>query len=218
MEEWSFGKKNPIDPKNGDVDAETTLAYNFIQLGSPEKEEEVPAEEVVHCKINTKRSIKRGLTDFYGGTLATLEVAERLRRAVAEGAVEQASISEIIKMTGYSRAQATAFTSAITDRQVEDPVSGAIINTKRSRPATRRVIPDGYDYVEPPGAGNVEPHLAALQACLRAACVRWNAPEFLGSADASNNALASAETSATHFVVTVERARQRTNQRFMRPA
>ncbi len=203
LENWSFGIENPVDAVSGDVDAETALNYCFIQLANPEREEIVPAEEIVHCKVNTKRSIKRGLTDFYGGTLATLEVAERLRRAVSEGAVEQASIIEIIKIVGHNQSTVAGFVDQVNSRSSspQDP-------RLRNRNAKRKVIPEGQEYTPPPSANNVEPHLAALQACLRAACVRWNAPEFLGSADASNNALASAETASTHFVTTVERARQ----------
>jgi hypothetical protein len=61
-------------------------------------------------------------------------------------------------------------------------------------------IPKGMNYVAPPGAANSTAHLEIFQSLLRSAGNRHNAPEWLVSADASNNNYASSLTAESPFL------------------
>jgi predicted double-glycine peptidase len=210
-EEWSFG----VLHDRGDV--QRILRYYFCYMDDPGQGEEVDVRRVIHCKANVKRSIKRGMTDFAFSTRDALDVADRLRRAVGESSAVQAAIAEIVQYENASRSQVQALVDQQADTVRMDPFTGRQTQRERIEPGTRRHIPQGMAWVPPPGAGNgnIQAYIEALQACLRGAGVRWNAPEWLGSSDASNNNFASSLTAESPFVISVKRAQNTLRRRFV---
>src|SRR5581483_3975379 len=106
--EWSFGILTDPD------DVQEIYAYNVLYLAEPadhhnDVREEVPAEEMQHYKINVKRLIKRGLSDFSFSTYDALSSAERLRNNLAEGAAVQAALAFIRQHETATQAQIQNF-------------------------------------------------------------------------------------------------------------
>lgn len=199
-EDWSFGIRT--DPE----DVQKPLEYFVSRLDNTQEGDFVEPEDMVHCKVNVKRSIKRGLTDFAFSTADSLDVADRLRKALGEGAAIQAAIAEIVQYESATNSQVQSLIDSQKEFSRTSPVTGRTTVHERIPAGTRRHIPKGMTYVAPPGAANIPGYVEALQACLRGAGVRWNAPEWLASADASNNNFASSLTAESPFVLSVLRA------------
>lgn len=198
--DWSFGIRTDPD------DVQTPLEYFVSYFDNTQDGDFVDAEDMIHCKVNTKRSIKRGLTDFCFSTADALDVADRLRKALGEGAAIQAAIAEIVQYESATNSQVQSLIDSQKEFTRTNPVTGRTTTHERIPAGTRRHVPKGMVYVAPPGAANIPGYVEALQACLRGAGVRWNAPEWLGSADASNNNFASSLTAESPFVIAVKRA------------
>jgi hypothetical protein len=77
-------------------------------------------------------------------------------------------------------------------------------------------IPKGMNYVPPPAAANSSGHLEIMQALLRSAGNRHNAPEWLVSADASNNNYASSMTAESPFLRHCKRLQKLYERTFLR--
>ena len=202
-DEYSFGVKTPRD------DVQDVQGYWIFFGTNPAEGEEYDPARIVHMKRNVKRSIKRGLPDFTFDTEDAFRSASKLRRNMQLGAAIQAAIAGVRQHDNASPAQVSSFQEGLADWQTTDVVTGQQKNTQRYSPGTILDIGKGYNYVAPPSWGaNAGSLVEILQAGLRAAGVRWNAPEWLASADASNNNFASSLTAESPFVKTVTR-RQR---------
>jgi capsid protein len=211
--EWSFGVKTPVD------NYQRPLAFCVLRREDAGKHDIIDAEDILHSKINVKRTIKRGLTDFYMSTRDSLDIADRLRRAIGEGSTIQACIAEIVQ---YDTALNQTVTNLVDNQQ---PPQGTPqvpgINNRRAtmiEPGTRRHIPRGMQYVPPPGASNVPGYVEALQSQLRAAGVRWNAPEWLSSSDTPSTGMASqmGGVAESPFLISIKRMQQRYTRLFRR--
>jgi len=179
MSEWSWG----ILTKEGDV--ETRLAY---WVGDPKAQTQagdpVDAADIFHHKVNTDRTIKRGISDFFP-VFDTFESARKILRNMGEVAAIQAAIAWI--------RQHAATTTA-------DQVQRMIDRTKNyDQTNMRPVFPQGPDNTQPvtftepgqvldmsngmqylagPSATGSPGFIQVLQATLRGAGARWGAPEF----------------------------------------
>lgn len=200
QDDWSFGIRTDPD------DIQKPLEYFVSYFDNIQDGDFVDPDDMIHCKVNTKRSIKRGLTDFAFSTADSLDVADRLRKALGEGAAIQAAIAEIVQYESATNTQVQSLIDSQKEYSRTSPVTGRTTAYERIPAGTRRHIPKGMTYVAPPGATNIPGYVEALQACLRGAGVRWNAPEWLASADASNNNFASSLTAESPFVLSVLRA------------
>lgn len=200
LEEWSWGIKTDPD------DYQTVHAYWTADPKHPHDGEVVPASEVVHYRRNTPGQVKRGMPDFIFDTREVGEMARRLRRNMSVGAALQASIAwveqyaaaseAVVAGIGSTKADATFPRLSLTgdqDRRSEWREAGEIVR-----------IGKGKEFVPPPGPTAAESHLSILHACYRGICVRWNAPDWLGSADSSNNNYASSLVAESPFVRTGE--------------
>ena len=128
--------------------------------------------------------------------------------ALGEGAAEQAAIVSVMQYETGTQQEVQAFLDGDADFQELDPLTQTLQDVKRQKKGSHLHIPKGQQYASPPNAQNGNTHLAILSMCIRGAGVRWNAPEWLGSADASNTNYASSLTAESPFVRTVRR-RQR---------
>ena len=207
QDEWSYGIQT--DPE----DVQSIVAYHASYLAGPgdhhgKMGEIIPAAEVHHHKENVKRTIKRGLTDFAFSTHEALEIADKLRRNLGEGAAVQAAIAGIRQHDQSSTSQVTAFANALTDFTRTDAVTGRNQNMAKIAPGTFLDMNKGQVFIAPPGAANALAHVEVLGALLRSAGVRWNAPQWLASADSGDAAFASSLTEESPFVKTGERKQQ----------
>lgn len=199
LQEWSFGKKNPLDP----YDVETTLAYNVCYTGNNAVGDEVGAENVIgHC-ANVDRTVKRGIPDLSYDVYDFLKIAGRLLANLGTSAAVQAGVAEILQHDGPVTSDlASEFAANDADYQDTNPWTGTSVNVRQQRPGESRQIPKGQTYVPPPWSQGTQSFIEAEQALLRAVAVVWNAPEWLTSGDASNNNYASSMTAESPFVKT----------------
>lgn len=209
--DWYFG----IYTRNQD-NAGPPLAYWIVYMTSPGEGDEVSAADMVHAKVNTRRSVKRGMPDFTFSTYDALTLADKLRRNVSEGAALQAAIAWVRQHENASINQVQNYESGLVDFTRTDGLTGRTVDTHKYQPGSILDVNQGQKYVDPPGAHNAEAHISVLQMCLRGAGVRWNAPEWLGSSDSSNNNFASGLVAESPFVKNVESAQLFYGRRFKR--
>jgi hypothetical protein len=215
--EWSFGILT--DPE----DVQEIFAYNVLYLASPAEHgtdirEEVPVEDLQHFKINVRRTIKRGLTDFCYSTYDALHLAEKLRNNLAEGAAVQAALAYIRQHESATQAQVQNFLNTQQlDFSRTNPLTGLSINYKHLEPGSVVDIPRGMQYVQPPGAGNASGFVEILHASLRGAGCRWNAPEWLATASGGDMAAYTASLTAhAPFVRTATQKQKSYKQAYTR--
>ena len=211
-------------PGNGDLDylfgirterdnPQCPLEYWIRGWNTDLAGEPYDAEQIVHVKNNVKRQMKRGVPSFSFGTSETLQLADSLRRALGRGASVQAGIAIIRQWENATQAQAQSFEAAFADYTVPNPASpGATLNVERYGPGGVYDVPKGMAFANPPNASNAPAHVQILQACLRGATARWNAPEWIGSGDASNNNFASALVADAPFTKRATRIQRRYEQ------
>lgn len=201
-DEWSFGVKT--DPR----DAERPLAYNVAYDESKRDCEEFDADRVTHFRRNVKRSSKRGVPDFSFDTYEALDAASKLKGNMGEAAAQQASIVSVMQFKTGTQAEIQAVATG-SDFYDFDQYSGQQIGIRKSRKGTNEYLPDSQSYVSGPAASNATAHLEILHALLRCGGVRWNAPDWLGSGNASGNTFSNADASLTTFVNRVTREQRR---------
>lgn len=171
--------------------------------------ESYAAAEVVHFRNNVKRQMKRGIPSFSFGVADTFALADRLRRALGVGAGVQAGIAGVRQWDNATASQVSDFASSFADYTSTNPMTGAAVPVKRYEPGGIEDIPKGMTWVNPPNASNAPAHVQILQACLRGGTARWNAPEWIGSGDASNNNFASALVADAPFTKRIIRTQKR---------
>lgn len=201
LEGYSYGiKTDPDDVCNVICYSVSYLAQGGAEGENPMATEEVPADEMVHVKVNVKRNIKRGLSDFSYDTLDAFNTATKLRQNLGEGAAVQAAIAGVRQHDASSIGQVDSFVSASSDYTQYNPMTQKGTEYQQIKSGTFIDIPKGLNYVPPPAAANSSGHLEVLQALLRSAGNRHNAPEWLVSSDASNNNYASSMTAESPFL------------------
>lgn len=206
--EWQFGIYTDPD------DSQKPLAY-WIQWGETVGDgEEYEPDEVMHLRRNARRSVKRGIPDFCFDTADAIRLAGVLRENLAEGAAIQAGIVGVRQHATGTQEQISRFVDDEADF-IENTPGGKSIPTRRQRVGFED-IPNGMQYVGGPGATNSPAHIAVLEACLRGAGVRWNAPEWLSTGYAANTNYASSLTSESPFLQTVLRRQKMYRESFRR--
>lgn len=205
--EWMFGIHTDPD------DTQNPNAYWVYWGENPSDGEEVDCEWMTHYRANSKRSIKRGLTDFCFDSLDTFTFASRLRNNLADAAAQQAAI---VGITQYDSGKAEDITAALTgdlnasDYQQTDPLTGVLENVKRYRGGEWEHIPKGQQYVAGPTAQSQPIHLQVLDACLQGAGVRWNAPDWTVAGKSSQMAAYTASMVAESPFVKTGTRKQKT--------
>lgn len=216
FEEWSYGIQTDPD----DVCSIKSYAIHYTASGGSDSHSErqfdrVSPDEIVHIKVNVKRSIKRGLTDFCFDTLESIQQAGKLRRNLGEGASVQAAIAAIRQHDTATASQVETFVqSAIEYSQMT--MTGKRNDYQKMEPGSFLDIPKGMNYITPPGSANSSAHIEIMSALLRAAAVRHNAPEWLTSADASNSNYASSLTAESPFLRNCTRMQALYKRQFLR--
>lgn len=210
IREWGFGIRT--DPN----DTQKPLAY-WVRFGDKGDGEEFTPEEMTHVRRNSRRSVKRGVPDFCFDTAETIRLASTLRSNLQNGATIQAAIVGIRQHQVASEQSIQAF----VDNESEWLEPGR--NGNDPKPSRRAAvgfedIPSGLNYVAGPGANNASAHIAVLDACLRGAGVRWNAPEWLSTGSAGDVNYASSLTTESPFIKNVLRRQRMYRESFRRSA
>jgi hypothetical protein len=196
-EEYGFGVLT--DPE----DAETPLGYAVHSAADDTLYVEVPAEEMVHNKLNTDSGVRRGLPDLYDESLDTLDLANDLARKMGIGSARQAAIAYIREHAGVKEAQIRAFNTADTTYTKPDPWGNADRNVKRDADGQVIDTNPNTQFKESPYNGAVAGHLEVFQMLLRRACARYNAPEWLGTSYSQEVNFASSLTAESPFVLAI---------------
>lgn len=194
-EGWNFGVQRDPD------DAETTLAYSVYPAGGGDRQPEiVPADEILQTKINVDTGIPRGVPDFTFGVADRINSADKLAATMGTGSALQAAIAYIRKHTNAPAGTIQAFASGQADRTRQDPVTGREKIERRFDAPTIIDTNANTEFVASPYNAGIPGHLEVGKMLLRSACANWNAPEWLGSSDASNNNFASSLTAESPFI------------------
>lgn len=205
---WRFG----IHTLERDV--ENPLGY-FVDWCPGQRHsdwEYVPAREATYFKANTDRTVKPGLPDTFAIQGIATSVLGLLHSTLS-GARAQARIAYF-----------TQYEAGVTGEGVGRMVAGEQTRRdNRSRTeylsshddaAEVRHIPEGRSIKHgPEGSAGTDRYILAIQAGLRCVGVRWCAPEFLVSGDASNANYASTLVAQSPFVLSVQADQYRFGKR-----
>lgn len=197
--EWQYGRRSEIG------DAEVTIEWSvFPADGVDLQPEYVPADEIVFIHLNVDTGVARGLPDFAGGTGDTLRDADKLADNMGIGSALQAAIAYIRQHDGAPAETVRAFAGTDASYTKTDVFTGRIKNVRNMDPGTIVDTNQNTTFIPSPYSGAATSHLEVGKMLLRRACVRWNAPEWLGSSDASNNNYASSLTAESPFVLAIK--------------
>jgi hypothetical protein len=204
-EEWAFGVRP--DEDDGEVFVEYSVYPVMGDIANNEPDY-VPAEEIVSVLCNVDRGVRRGLSDFSLGVADLLDSALGLEKSMAEGSRIQACIAFIRQHTNATQNQIQAFVAADATSKKTDPMSSREKNVRHYEPGTVIDTNQNMAFIGAPYNAGIPGHQAVASMAVRSAGVMWNAPEWLGSADASNNNYASSLTAESPFVKRVLQIQQ----------
>lgn len=166
------------------------------------------ADTVQHFKLSD-RNVKRGLSDFYPA-FRMLTKSGSLANKIVSGAAVQAGIAYIRQHPpGRTQSDVTAWraTQANSTTNLVNPFGGNQTVYNQYRLDSQILdVPAGQEYLSGPmGSVNGPQFIEVLQAALRWVAVKWNAPEWIVSGDASNGNFASSLVAESPFCKTVQR-------------
>lgn len=191
--EWSYGVN--ADPE----DMQKALAYHVCyQPGT--RGDIYEKDEFTYLKNNAWRTQKRGITDLAFSLSDTLRLADQLRGNLGEAAAQQAAIVGVEQPATGSTGEWTAGFRAKAAANQTDPLSGGNLPYLFVRRGMWKRIPAGFQYAQGPGATNATAHMAVLSGLLRAGATKYNAPEWLLSAEAAAQNYATSLTVNSLFV------------------
>lgn len=182
---WTFGVHS--DP----VDHERVYGYYVQWEDTGDGWNYVPAEHMLHVKLNVDAAVKRGVSDFYSVQQYLTDVG-KLERNVAKGAAILSAIIGVVQHPqGVTQNQVQGMTQSNAWRiSTRTAPSGNQTTHYRQRiePGSWLHTPYGQEYHASPLAnqGVGQAVVTIEQALLRTIGSRWSMPEFLISGDASN--------------------------------
>jgi len=198
---WRLG----VQHEPGDVCR--VLGYNINWLiGLPNNPKPggvfVPADFVVHYKRNVVESVARGVSDFFSNA-DDLEKVDRALDALGAGTIARSKIAYFRKHKDALPGAVRQFRDAAATETFVNPLTQQ--QEKRFNPSDGTVadVPDTVDVATMP-QGNTLEAIQAISFIVRI-CIgnRWDAPEFVISADASNNNYASILVAGSPFVLSI---------------
>lgn len=202
-QEYGFGVKP--DPDDG----EKIVEYAVYPVDDEQTPDYVPADEMISVLCNVDTGVRRGIPDFCWGVADLLSASSGLEMAMGEGSRLQASIAYIRQHTNATQTQIQSFVAAdpSTTRKT-DPFTGKDKYVKNYEPGLIVDTNQNTSFVGSPYNAGIAGHLEVSKLMVRSACVAWNAPEWLGSADASNNNFASSLVAESPFVKQIKLIQQ----------
>jgi hypothetical protein len=207
--DWSYG----VDSSARDVQS----VYGY-HVRWPSGWDYVPASRMEHIKLNVRRSVKRGLSDFYP-VHGTLKDASKLLRNISRGAQIQAAIAFIREhAAGTGQAGIQSMVSGLAAQmQVANYPAGAKTEYRQVFNPGKILDVAGVKYHPGPmGQTNAPLYIEVLQALWRCAAQRWSMPEYMVSSDASNANFSSTLVAGDPFVIYCEQQQAYFGTRFLR--
>jgi hypothetical protein len=183
---YSYG----VETAEGDV--ETPVAYWVrerpeVPGAGPTR---VPAEDIVHDKINVDATSKRGVPTWYP-VEANLLRAEDLLASMTSMAKTRAKIAAHRKLSQATQATARSLLDALTVASITDPGSQQTVSFEKMRYGSILTTGGNVEWEFPNAQVEADQFVAVLQAELRAIAARIQQPEWMLTADASNANMAS---------------------------
>lgn len=200
-QEWGYGVR--VDP----TDVEQALEYAIFpidQEGTAVEADYVAADEVIFLKLNTDTGVRRGIPDFAWGVHDRITAHDTLVENLGFGSAAQAAIAYALQHSAQTSAESVrAFADAQAQTKTDNPITGKTTRRMTLEPGQVVHTNKNMEFVPSPYNQGAEGHLAIAQSIIRSACTRWNAPEWLGSADASNNNYSSSLVAESPFVLSI---------------
>lgn len=192
---WTFGVHTPAH------DTERVLGYYVQWTPDPGDFDYFKAEDFELVKYNTRRKVKRGLSDYHA-ILAWLMRHDKLLRGTAIGATIKANISHIEEYAeGVQRADIEQISFGSSAYTYKPSPSGDTRYAEVSEPGTVVAMNKGVKYIPGPMGTERDPHFLAVAAAVaRLIGARWSMPEYLISGDASNANYSSTMVAESPFV------------------
>lgn len=159
-----------------------------------EDPERISADEIQHRKANVDSNTKRGLPSLWAMATHLTTAADVLSRMGLTAKI-QTSVAILKKNKSAPRSEVEKQVAAAASFSVDDPYTGASTPVQDfgvNGGAKIFSVSGDVDWEFPSDSVNVEAFVALVQAELRAAASRICMPEFMISADASNNNYSSA--------------------------
>lgn len=171
----------------------------------------VPADQILHLKINSESNSKRGLPTIYA-VESNLRAAEDVLQSMIALAKARSKIAVIRKVNDSPPDAIAELARTATDFTVTDPVQGRSTNISHMGYGSILTTTGNVGYEFPSlnvGSGDL---VETLNANLRAIASRFGITETMMSADASNNNYASALVAEAPAVKTFERMQRMLGQ------
>ena len=207
--DWSYG----VDSAARDVQS----VYGY-HVRWPDGWDYIPAGRMEHIKLNVRRTVKRGLSDFYP-VHGTLKDASKLLRNIARGAQLQAAIAfirEHAEGTGQAGVEAMRSNVATNSKVVQHPIGPKTTYYQKFDPGKIIDVAGVKYHPGPMGQSNAPVYVEVLQALWRCAAQRWSMPEYMVSSDASNANFSSTLVAGDPFVIYCEQQQAYFGTRFLR--
>lgn len=199
----SFGIRCDAD------DVETKRAYHVWSMEEPGVGDWIDAEGVVHVMRNVDGTVKRGIPDFYP-LYSSLENARRMVDSIIVTSLRQAAIAWREQFPTATSQQIGAMVPMMGGQPVGPEAAATSLPGGFGRrrngypPGTVQRTEGNRQFADGPTAAGNANFLLTVAAAIRACCVRWGFPEYVGSADASNNNFASLLVSDSPMAVSID--------------
>lgn len=193
-EDWTFGIKT--DPE----DYESVEAYHITnrQLSAGRI---VPADEILHYRINVDMGgSKRGVSDFFS-TQETLANVQKLLRAETLGESVRCSIAYVREFAQASSDTVLSMQAANTDYTIPEATftgTPRLQPVQKIEPGSVHDVPQGLQ-MKPPPASQTAQGIAILDSALQSLAQYWQVPSWMVTGDASSGSYASSLTEESPF-------------------
>jgi len=188
--DWEFG----IHCTEGDV--EDIHGYCVQWTNDSSDVDYIPANRLVHVKLNVDRAIKRGISSYYRVQEYLTSIGKLEKNVVKGAAILSAILGVRQHAAGTTKSDVESLlSSAMYRRRTESTVDNGsrTRNVQRILAGTWLDVSKGLEYKPSPLAtqGVGEAFVAIDQATLRTIGLLYQMPEYMVSGDASNSNFAS---------------------------
>lgn len=200
LDGWRLGVRHEI----GDVCK--VLGYNINWMLGTQRDQPygvfVPADRIIHLKRNVVESVARGVSDFFSNA-DDLDKIDRALDAIGAGTIARAKIAYFRTHKDALPGAVQNFANANATGTFYNPITQRTENKFVPTDAAIADVPDTVG-VETMPTGNTQESIEAVNLLIRLTIAnRWDMPEFIASADASNNNYASILVSGSPFVIAI---------------
>lgn len=191
--------ETPFGIKTDPDDITNVKAY-LVRAEPGEKYETVPAEEMIHVKLNSDSGIKRGLPFLYP-VFSILRKIESTNENMATNVAIMASIAMIRRRQFQLKSAVDTQNAARADYSTTRMTpGGGTDNYKTYRAGTILDVDGDTEYEFPANSINLGGVVNVKQSLLQTAAAGMGLPEYMLTSDASNSNMASTQVAETPAV------------------